>query len=335
MLFPIPEKYIENIKKIGEVISRNHSFLLTTHQGIDGDGFGCELAFLSLLKSMEKKCVVVNDHSVPELYMFLPGAKEVLLPKRVTASFSPQVIIVFDCADSARVGSTQSFFTSESLVINIDHHPGNTEFGDINWVDPVASSVGEMCVMLLSQLSFPFTKEIAECLYVSLMTDTGGFRYHLTSYTFKIADFLMRKGADPELLARRIYYEFSPARMKLLSRALTTMKIDEEMGIALISIQKDLYNETGAKEEDTEGIIDILRSVKGIDIACLLKERNSEIKVSLRSNPSVNVKEIAHYFNGGGHTQAAGFSLPGMTIPEAEKTILTYLRNHYGRIHQH
>lgn len=322
MLITNNERIISNIS---EEIKKHKTFFLTTHQIPDGDGLGCELAFFLLLQKLDKKTIIVNEISPSPIYSFLPGYSDVLTFEKYEKNITPEVVVVFDCSNRERIGKINSLIPESSLVINIDHHEDNTLFGNINWVEEKTSSVGEMCYFIAKELGC-IDKKIAECLYVSILTDTGSFKYNFDINTIKVILELLKTGIDPEKIADQVYFNNSIAALKLLGHALVSLKYEPDLKVAWAVLDENVFDETGALEQDTELVINLLRTTGETDFVFLAKERKNEIKFSLRSKKSFNVRKIAEVFGGGGHENAAGFSLKETTLEKAIQTFFKYIR---------
>ncbi|MCL5674577.1 MAG: bifunctional oligoribonuclease/PAP phosphatase NrnA [Candidatus Omnitrophica bacterium] len=317
----------KHIAQIIDVIKKHNRFILTTHQLPDGDGLSCEMAFLNFLKQMGKEVFVVNENGIPSKYRFLPGINETLDIKTFKRNNSgpAEVSLVFDCSNAERMGAISGIILKTPVVVNIDHHLENGRFGTINWVDPGQSSVGMMCYFLIAQAG-KINKEIAECLYTSLSFDTGSFLYNIKKKTFYVAEELLKYGIDPQALANKIYYQQPLKIIKLLVLILNTISLDNDLKIIWAKVSADMYKKTKTDEEDTEGLIDILRPVKEAEMVFLMKERKNEIKISMRSKSMYNVHKIAKNFGGGGHPNASGFSVYNASLNEAEHLILQFIR---------
>lgn len=319
------EKKIVN--RVCAEIEKHNNFILITHQMPDGDGLSCELAFLCMLNMLGKKAVIVNEMPAQEVFDFLPGFSTIMdIEEYSQLKFNPDVAIVFDCSNKERIGKVLKAVSDAKLLINIDHHESNTLFGDINWVSYDRSSVGEMCFFIIEKFRC-LNSETAECLYVAILTDTGSFRYHFDARTLGITEMLLKTGIDPEIIADNIYHNNSIHVLNLVGYALTGLQYDSEIRAAWTVLTEDLYKKTGALEQDTEIVIDMLRSIKDTDFVFLVKERKNEIKFSLRSKKNIDVRSISERFGGGGHNCAAGFSFQKMSVDEALSKFLKYLRN--------
>ncbi len=307
-------------------IVRHNNFVLTTHQLPDGDGLSCELAFFCMLTRLGKKAVIVNDMPARAVFNFLPCFSRIMNPERYRQlKFNPEVAIVFDCSNRERVGNSLMAVSEARMLINIDHHEGNTLFGDINWISNTRSSVGEMCFFIVEKLRC-LDRDTAECLYVAILTDTGSFRYHFDGRTLHIAEKLLKSGVDPETTADNLYHNNSISSLHLAGYALSHLQYDRENRVAWTVLTEDVYRKTGASEQDTEIIVDILRSIKDAEFVFLVRERKNEVKFSLRSRKGIDVRSIAEKFGGGGHNSAAGFSLQKMSAEQAVSKFLKYLR---------
>lgn len=315
----------KSITEICGAIKEHKNFLLTTHQCPDGDGLGCELAFLKVLKKLKKNAVVINEIPASKVYNFLPGHSEVCIADTYNKeTLIPDVSIFFDCSDKQRIGKVLPFVKG-SIVINIDHHDGNSFFGDINWVCKKRSSVGEMCFFIADRLGC-IDRDIAECLYVSILTDTGSFRHNFNVDTISIINRLLKMKINPEKIADNVYNNNSIAALNLIGYALVNLQYDPDLRVAWAVLSQNIFKKTKATEQDTEHVIDILRTVEKTDFVFLVKERKSEIKFSLRSKNYCNVRKIAEHFGGGGHDNASGFILKNMTLDSALKKFFEYIK---------
>jgi phosphoesterase RecJ-like protein len=212
-----------------------------------------------------------------------------------------------------RVGDEAEKIRKIKKLINIDHHVSNNGFCSLKMLDAKASSTGELVFRLMQGMRFKMTKDICTNLYAAIITDTGSFRYSSTTQeTFLAAGILVGEGANPQRIAENIYESDSPARLKLLAKALSTLSLDMESRVgSMVVTHKDLL-EIGAAWEHTEGFVDIPRTVKGIEVSVLYTQREeNHFKLSLRSKAKVNVEKVAKKFGGGGHIHAASCWMKG------------------------
>ena len=299
------------ISEIIKAINEGHNFLITAHIRLDGDALGSELALYLMLKEMGKKAVVYNKDHTPERYQFLPAAHN------ITHSISNieqyDTGFVLDCSDLTRVGDEADNIGKIKKLINIDHHVSNNGFCALKMLDAKASSTGELLFRLMREMRVKLSKDICTNLYAAIITDTGSFRYSSTTKeTFFASGILVGEGANPQRIAENIYESDSPARLKLLAKALSTLSLDLESKVgSMVVTQKDLM-EAGAAWEHTEGFVDIPRTVKGIEVSVLYTQRGeNNFKLSLRSKAKFNVEKVARKFGGGGHIHAASCWMKG------------------------
>jgi phosphoesterase RecJ-like protein len=299
------------ISEIIEAINEGRSFLITAHVRLDGDALGSELAMYLMLKKLGKDVVIYNQDHTPERYRFLPSAQNII--HNINNVEQYDVGIVLDCSDLARVGDEEDKIGKIKRLINIDHHISNNGFCSLKMLDAHASSTGELVFRLMREMRFKMSKDICTNLYSAIITDTGSFRYSsTTNETFFAVGNLVENGADPQWIAENVYENDSPARLKLLAKALATLSLDLESKVgSLVVTQKDLL-ETGAAWEHTEGFVDIPRTVGGIEVSILYTQRgDNNFKLSLRSKAKVNVEKVAKKFGGGGHIHASACWMKG------------------------
>ena len=299
------------ISEIIKAINEGHNFLITAHVRLDGDALGSELAVYLMLKEMGKKAVIYNRDHTPERYQFLPAVHNIV--HSISDIEHYDTCFVLDCSDLTRVGDEVENIRKIKRLINIDHHFSNNGFCSLKMLDAKASSTGELVFRLMQEMRFKMTKDICTNLYAAIITDTGSFRYSSTTKeTFLAAGILVGEGANPQRIAENIYESDSPARLKLLATALSTLSLDMESRVgSMVVTQKDLL-EIGAAWEHTEGFVDIPRTVKGIEVSVLYTQRGeNHFKLSLRSKAKVNVEKVAKKFGGGGHIHAASCWMKG------------------------
>lgn len=299
------------IREIIKAINEGHHFLITAHVRLDGDALGSELALYLMLKEMGKKVVVYNQDRTPERYQFLPAAHNIT--HTISNVEQYDTCIVLDCSDLTRAGDEAENLRKIKRLINIDHHVSNNGFCALKMLDAKASSTGELVFRLMREMRFKMTRDICTNLYAAIITDTGSFRYSSTTKeTFLAAGALVENGASPQRIAESIYESDSPAKLKLLARALSTLSLDLGSRVgSMVVTQKDL-KEAGAAWEHTEGFVDIPRTVKGIEVSVLYTQRGeNNFKLSLRSKAKVNVEKVAKRFGGGGHIHAASCWMEG------------------------
>ena len=297
--------------------------LIAGHSRPDGDCLGSALALGMALPQLNIECTVVSADPVPQQYQSLPGADQIRNRKSVDPDYDG--ILFLECGSPERSGLEG---TERFPALNIDHHPSTTEWAQVNWINSEASAVGEMVYSLLESLKIEITPGIASNLFAAIMTDTGSFLYSNTSEnTFLVASRLLSYGASPAEISRSVYMNQKPSRLRLLSRVLGTLEIDESGKIAVVSLTREDLENTGAADEDTEGFVNYPLSLEGIEASVFLRQVGEKsFRVSLRSKTTIDVSEVASRFGGGGHVRAAGFSLNDMTLDEARKLTVSGLR---------
>ena len=306
-------------------IKSGRNFLITSHRNPDGDALGSGIALQGLIRKLGKTATVrVRDGFGKPLYN-IPGAQEVVVSDTLPADYPKAYDAVFamECPEVARTG----YPVLPGPVVNIDHHLGNEMYGEINYLDIEAPSVGEMVMQMnRNHLRIPLDANIATAIYVSLATDTGFFRYHNTTLrAFEAAEELVRAGAVPGDISLWINESVPQGAIKLLGLCLTTLELHAKGKVATIELPKRFFTEAGATPEDTEGIVNYGRMIDGVMVSALLKEGDANgTRVSLRAKPGVDVQQIAAMFGGGGHKAASGCTMP-MPIAQAKAKLIELL----------
>jgi bifunctional oligoribonuclease and PAP phosphatase NrnA len=316
-----------------EILKRENDFVVFSHEFPDGDGIGSQLAMFHLLDKLGKKVTLVNRDKVPEQLLFMPGSDR-LVREHVDVTGS-EVVVMIDVPVPERCGfeDGKEYISNARHSINIDHHISCIEYAEHNWIDPDASSVGEMLFQLFDRGGFNICRDAAICLYTSMITDTGNFRYsNTTAETLRVAGELIKLGADPAAISGEIYSNLPHSRYRLLALALDTLTLINNGTIATIKVTREMMEKTGASPNDTDGIVNYTSTIKGVRIGVFLRETDDgKVKASLRSKTSkYNVNLIAGKFGGGGHPTASGCTIQAplekaeeMIINEAQQTINT------------
>ena len=299
------------INEIITAINEGQSFLITAHVRLDGDALGSELALYLMLRELGKNVVVYNQDHTPERYRFLPAAQNIVHDINNVEQYD--VGIVLDCSELARVGDEAESIGKIKKLINVDHHVSNNGFCSLKMLDAQASSTGELLFRLMREMRVNMSRDICINLYAAIITDTGNFRYSSTrKETFWAAGDLVENGANPQWISEYIYENDSPARLKLLAKALETLALDLKNKVVSMVVTQKALQETGASWELTEGFVDIPRTVGGIEISILYTQRgDNNYKLSLRSKADVKVEKVAKKFGGGGHIHASACWMKG------------------------
>jgi len=323
------------LKKICASVKKYNNFLITVHTSPEGDALGSELAFYNLIKKLGKSATIINDDALPYGYDFLPGNGSIKRPGKGTkhinfADFD--CFVILDCADLKRTGSVYKLNTGNNPVLNIDHHISNRNFGNVNWVEPAASSCSEMIYKLYKRLRLPIDKETALLLYTGIMTDTGSFRYSNTSsFTHKAVAELFGSGLDVAQVYRNTYENIPQSDIRLLLKVLPEIRFYCRGRIAWFKIKKGLLKSGKPRVDLADLILSFGRAIKGVEVVALFKENlgeNDEVRVNLRSQGRVDVNMVASFFGGGGHKTAAGCTLHG-DINKISKKVLNKIKESF------
>ena len=296
------------LSQVVELIEKKDRFAITSHIRPDGDGLGSSLGLLWLLQALNKEAEVIMRDPAPHAYQQLPGAGTIRVVPNVDRTYD--AIFVIECSDIDRPGLVN---LDQQFVVNIDHHSTTELFGTINWIDSTAAACGEMIYNLCKATGVRVTKEIAECVYTALLTDTGSFHYsNTTERTFKIASELVRTGVKPAKTAEAIFGSYQWPKIELLGQVLGTAKRDETGQVAWMWQTIAMQEQSKASEEDADGFVNYPLAVAEVEATALFKETSAGVyRTSLRSKGDVNVAKIAEQFGGGGHRNAAGCTLKG------------------------
>jgi len=314
---------MDQLSQVLQEIEKRNSFVVTSHARPDGDAIGSTLALAQILQAMGKQAHVVLADNVPVIYKPLPHSGDIVQATVIHASngrYDAAIILECDSIQRTRLEGLEQLF-----LINIDHHVSSKNFAHLNWIDPSASAVAEMVFRLGLAAKVKITPEMATCLYTAVLTDTGSFCYSPTNaHTFDLARCLVQYGADPAHIAQNVYFANPISKMRLLGTALTGLQ--HEGAITWMSVTRHDMEQTGALDEDCEGLVNYALGIAGVEVAVFFRElANERIRVSIRSKGSVNVADIAEKFGGGGHECAAGFSIQG-PVPAAAEIVLRELR---------
>lgn len=302
-------------------IRQSKRVLITAHARPDGDAVGSVLAAKMLLDQMGVRAEIVLSDPVPHIYRSLPCSAQIHHRSHAGSGYDTAILLECDSLERARLAGLENLF-----LINIDHHVSGRPFADVNWIDTGASAVAEMIYRLVLAAGARVTREMAACLYTAVLTDTGSFCYEGTgAHTFDLAAALIRCGAQPELVARDVYFSNPVAKMLLLGRALSNLQLDRNLCWLWVTLED--MKSAGAEGEDCEGVVNYAISIEGVQAAVFLRElEEGQIRLSLRSKGRMNVAKIAERFGGGGHENASGCTLPGPLAAAAER-ILAELRS--------
>jgi phosphoesterase RecJ-like protein len=309
------------IDRILEAIRQSQTFCVVGHIRPDGDCVGTQLGLTLALREQGKKALCWNEDPIPQKYEFLDPGHVFQKPK---AGLEFDCVIATDCATFERLGTVVPAIAQRKLLINIDHHESNPRYGDINWVSPREPSAGELIFRILRAAKWPISKQIADCLFTAVSTDTGSFQYPSTRpATYHVAAELVRRGANLAKICDEVYQSYPLSRVRLLKHLYSHFRLTHQNKIAYYWLKKADFARTGADSSDSEGLIDHIRAIAPVVIACVFEEIEPELtRISLRSkSPDVNVNDIAAQFGGGGHPAAAGARIPGPPLSVQRQVI--------------
>lgn len=315
--------YKKSIEEISKALNHGKNIYLSSHISPDGDSIGSLMALGLALEQLNKNVYFVKTDTIPETFDFLPQIERL----KEYEGFEPDIFFILDSGSKDRIGKYEEYMDRSKVVINIDHHLDNNNYGDINLVDPSRASTGEIVYDLIDGLGLKFNRDIASHLYTAISMDTGRFMYDKVDHrTHEIASMLIQEGIDKDQININLYQNRSMSATKLFIEGLSTMQTYVNQSIATIRVTKEMVKKTGADIEETDGLISFIRDIDTVEVACLLKEmENKEIKISLRSKSYVNVSSIGNKFNGGGHKRAAGCTIY-MDIDTAEELIVNEIK---------
>ena len=309
------------IDRIIEALRQSQTVCVAGHVRPDGDCVGSQLGLTLALRNEGKKVVCWNEDRIPQKYEFLDRDGIIQKPRK---GMKFDCVVATDAASFERLGKVGRCIANRKLLINIDHHESNTRYADLNWVSARDPSAGELIFRLLKIAKWPITKRIADCLFTAVSTDTGSFQYPSTRPgTYHVAGELVRRGADLAKICDEVYQSYPLSRARLLRHVYSHFHLTHQDQIAYFWLKKADYARTGADSSDSEGLIDHIRAIAPVVVACVFEELEPEMtRISLRSkSEKVNVNTIAAQFGGGGHPAAAGARIPGKPLSVQRKVI--------------
>ncbi|MDE0826687.1 MAG: bifunctional oligoribonuclease/PAP phosphatase NrnA [Akkermansiaceae bacterium] len=297
-----------SISDLKPVLAEHSSFVLCSHARPDGDAIGSVIAMKAMLEGIGKTVVVLNEDGVPDHLKFLSGWEDVVVPsgEKVDA----EVFIAFDTANQERLGQRCLQAVADvPLVVNIDHHISNEEYGDLFYVDDTAAAVGEIVYDIATQLNLPIPDAARDAMYVAVSTDTGSFQYANTGVrTHRMVADLVERGVKVGEINSAIYHDYPFRRVELLTSLLGTLERSADGRVAWWMLRQDVKDRLEVQPGDSEGLVDVMRAIRGV-VACVFFEelKGGDVRISMRSkSKKVNVCEVCAKFGGGGHVMASG-----------------------------
>jgi phosphoesterase RecJ-like protein len=310
-------------------IRKSRHVLIASHLDPDGDAVGSLIAVGLALGKLNKKTTLYNASPIPAVYRFLPSVERIV--RRIKKTNPYDTAIILDCGDLSRIGEASAAVDQIPDIINIDHHISNTRFGNLRLIDTAACATAEIVYHLIKELAVPIDKAIATSLYTGILTDTGSFRFSNTNQAaFAISRELTEAGVEPYHVAQHVFGTYPLERIKLLNLALNSIEISKNGKLSMMTVTKGMLAETGTQAEDVDGLINYARRIKHVKVAALIQElkngsagpgAGTRYHVSLRSDGTVDVADIAGSFGGGGHVSAAGFQIES-TLPSLKSEII-------------
>jgi phosphoesterase RecJ-like protein len=296
------------LQRIVETVRANQRFVISSHSRPDGDSIGSQLAMAHALRALGKEVRVVNKDRAPGPLLAFPGVSEIEIADQVDPGFD--VALIMECGSLDRTGVEG---LARGVVVNIDHHPDNAAYGEINWFDPTAAACGEMVFTLVEALGVPLTPTIATHVYLAILTDTGSFHFSsISPRTFDICRRTLEAGVDPVAIARNVYDSNNLGRLKLFGAVLSAMRLSHSGRVAIVYVDHEMARQAGGTYDDTEGLINLPLTVKEIQAVVFFKQVDpGQYRVSMRSKGDIDIGAVAKAFGGGGHKNAAGCTVNG------------------------
>ena len=317
-----------SFEQIGEILRDYQSFVLISHVRPDGDAIGSQLALGFALMAAGKTVRLINEDGLPDNLAFMSGSEKIELPP--AEPMEVEVAIALDTATKPRLGERALHAASRAKIwLNIDHHISNPGYGDLNLIDSASPATGQILYQLITALDLPLPAESRDAIYVAVSTDTGSFQYpSTTAKTYRMAADLIDRGLDVGTINSNIYDNYPYRRVELMRALLNTLEISKDGLVANWDLRDQMRINLALQPEDSEGLIDIIRAIRGVQVAVFFEELvDGKIRVSMRSKDRrYNVCEIAMAFGGGGHALAAGIRMAG-PLEEAKLLVL-------GEIHR-
>jgi len=318
------------MEQIVQHLKQSRNVLVASHANPDGDAIGALIAMGAALELVGKTTTWFNESPIPAVYRFLPEVDRIV--SHTDAVKTADTAVILDCGKLSRVGRIAESLKRIPMLINLDHHVTNDRFGDLNLIDTTACATAEIVYRLVKRLGVARpSPAIANAVYTGILTDTGSFRFSNTNQAaFAICEEMVNYGVDPSTVAQHVYGTYSMGRIKLLNLALDSIEISTNGKLSVMTLSRDMFEETQTKPEDVDGFIHYAQRIQDVKVAALIQENainavngggGRRFHVSLRSDGNVDVATIASAFGGGGHASAAGFNVDG-SLAELKSRII-------------
>lgn len=321
-------KQSHSLEEIVKIIKGENDFLVTTHINPDGDSLASILIFASIMRQLNKTHTLVLDDSIPKKYQFLPEIETIFTVEKLGSDKSYKYVIVLDASNPDRIGAAMNYLHKPAQVINIDHHPGNTQFGSMNYVDADQSSTAELVYQLYKLFQLPLNLQVAELIYIGIVCDTGCFRYSNTNArSLEISAEMVRFGVIPSNIINQLQNRHSDHTLRALGRAFSRIEYDFGKQVVGMSLNQEDLREFPST--DTEGFVNYLLMIQDTQVQYFIKEVAPNChRVSFRSRCNVDVNKLARQFQGGGHAKAAGCFIEG-NLAEVRHRIVEQLSPYF------
>ena len=323
---------LKTIDRILEILGESHTIAVCSHMRPDGDCIGSTLGLALALLEQGKEVTCWNQDPVPDKLRFLDPDQLIQAPRPIKRAFD--CVVAVDAASIDRLGTAEKHIANRKTLINIDHHASNTRFGDVNWIASREPSSGELVYQLIRKAGWEITPRIADCLFTAISPATGSFQYPTTlPATYYAAGDLVKQGADLATVCDEVYQSYPLSRVKLLRHVYNKFRLTHDNQIAYFWLKEVDFARTGGTASDTEGLIDHVRAIEPVVVACVFEELEPELtRISLRSkDKNVNVSDIAGEFGGGGHQAAAGARIAGRPMGVQRRVVAAIRRALDGR----
>jgi phosphoesterase RecJ-like protein len=313
------------LQRICAELLRRRRVLITSHARPDGDSIGSQLAMAFALEALGKHVRIVNADAAPDHYQEFPGMDRIEIAPEVPADVDADTAVVMECSDLSRTGVAG---LDGRFIINIDHHAGNRMYGALNWFDESAAACGEMVFDVIRGIGAPLSLEIATHIYLAILTDTGSFHHsNITPRTFEICRRTVEAGVNPAIMARRVFDSNSFGKLKLIGALLDRMELLDGGRLAVLYLDDSMLRACGCTSNDTEGVINLPLTAREIQAVVFFRVSGQDaVRVSMRSKYDVDVRVVASEYGGGGHKNAAGFTIAGALEPVRDGIIRRLVR---------
>lgn len=319
---------MNDVKEVFNLINNSQNICIAGHKAPDGDCIGSVMALYEFFKPLNKNLTVCIDGNIP--FNYKPFVKEDVIAKEYD-NREFDLLFILDCSDAERLGKFKDVFQNAKKSVCIDHHKTNESYADINIIDSSISSTGELLYDVLKISGQQLTKQIAEYIYIAILTDTGKFSYsNTTGQTHKKTAELIELGVDVAEIDNIVYNSKPSNVVKAFIECIGGIELYYDNKFGITSITRDILERNNVDMGDIDGVVEFIREIKEVEVSCVLKEyEEKNTKVSLRSKNDIDVSDVSVKFGGGGHSRAAGFEI-GDTVENTRKLLIETFKEHFG-----